>query len=160
MKGTQTLFSSASEEWETPQEFYDELNAEFGFTLDPCATDENHKCKNYFTRDQDGLKMDWGGGAKSILQPAVWEKIKRMGCEVLQRGTQRQHISCNANTGADRYKMVSRLHTAPGGGSFYTRTFKIWRSDGKRAVSEYACYLPCAGNVKEKQRQQLEKLER
>lgn len=61
MKGTQTLFSSASEEWETPQAFYDELNAEFGFTLDPCATDENHKCENYFTRDQDGLKMDWGG---------------------------------------------------------------------------------------------------
>ena len=76
MKGTQTLFSSASEEWETPQEFYDELNAEFGFTLDPCATDENHKCKNYFTRDQDGLKMDWGGEQRVFCNPPYGRKLK------------------------------------------------------------------------------------
>lgn len=149
MKGTQTLFSSASEEWATPQAFYDELNAEFGFTLDPCATDENHKCENYFTRDQDGLKMDWGG-AKSVLQPAVWEKIKRMGCKVLQRGAQRQHIGCNADTGTDRYAVFSRLHTAPGRGSFYTRAFKVWGFGKRRAVPVNACYLPCAGNVKER----------
>lgn len=75
MKGTQTLFSSASEEWATPQTFYDELNAEFGFTLDPCATDENHKCENYFTRDQDGLKMDWGG-QRVFCNPPYGRKLK------------------------------------------------------------------------------------
>lgn len=55
------LFSSKSNEWGTPQEFYEELNKEFGFTLDPCATDENHKCDKYFTQEMDGLKQDWGG---------------------------------------------------------------------------------------------------
>jgi hypothetical protein len=35
-----TLYSSRSEEWPTPQDFYDELDAEFHFTLDPCATEE------------------------------------------------------------------------------------------------------------------------
>lgn len=47
--------------WATPQKFFDELNAEFGFTLDPCADDYNHKCDRYFTEEQDGLKQDWRG---------------------------------------------------------------------------------------------------
>lgn len=56
----ESLYSSRSEEWPTPQSFYDKLNAEFNFTLDPCATDENHKAPTYFTKEQDGLKQDWG----------------------------------------------------------------------------------------------------
>lgn len=55
-----SLYSSASEEWPTPQAFFDELNKEFGFTLDPCATKHNHKCPNYFTKSEDGLSQDWG----------------------------------------------------------------------------------------------------
>ena len=52
-------FSSASREWATPQGLFDELNKEFGFTLDPCATAENAKCSKYFTAAQDGLKQCW-----------------------------------------------------------------------------------------------------
>ena len=55
------LFSSATVEWETPQALFDKLNAEFQFTLDPCATDENAKCAKYYTIKQDGLKQDWTG---------------------------------------------------------------------------------------------------
>lgn len=61
MKGQETLFSSKSEEWATPQDFFDELNREFDFNLDPCATVENHKCDTYFTKEQNGLQADWGG---------------------------------------------------------------------------------------------------
>lgn len=53
------LFSSNTGEWETPQEEYDELNEQYRFNLDPCATDENAKCENYFTKEQDGLSQDW-----------------------------------------------------------------------------------------------------
>lgn len=53
------MFSSASVEWATPQELYDELEKEFEFNLDPCATHENHKCGNYYTKEQDGLSKDW-----------------------------------------------------------------------------------------------------
>lgn len=52
-------FSSASNEWATPQNFFDELNKEFNFTLDPCATNENHKCDKYFTLEDDGLSKSW-----------------------------------------------------------------------------------------------------
>jgi len=55
------LFSTGNDEWETPQELFNELDAEFGFTLDPCANDKNAKCKKYFTAEQDGLKQDWTG---------------------------------------------------------------------------------------------------
>ena len=37
------MFSSKSDEWETPQDLFDELNKEYDFTLDPCATSENAK---------------------------------------------------------------------------------------------------------------------
>jgi len=39
--------------------FFDELDAEFRFTLDPCATPANAKCRRFFTRDLDGLSQDW-----------------------------------------------------------------------------------------------------
>ena len=39
----------------TPQDFFDKLNDEFKFNLDPCATPENAKCEKYFTKEDDGL---------------------------------------------------------------------------------------------------------
>ena len=45
---TQVMFSSANEVWATPQDFFDKLNEEFQFTLDPCATADNHKCARFF----------------------------------------------------------------------------------------------------------------
>ena len=42
-------YSSKTNEWSTPQDFFDELDKEFNFTLDPCSTSENAKCAKYFT---------------------------------------------------------------------------------------------------------------
>lgn len=47
--------------WATPQDFFDNLNAEFDFQLDVCATAENAKCGKYYTKEQDGLSMPWTG---------------------------------------------------------------------------------------------------
>lgn len=55
------MFSSKTDQWATPLDFYDKLNEEFHFTLDPCADDTNHKCEKYFTREQDGLAQSWSG---------------------------------------------------------------------------------------------------
>lgn len=55
------LFSSKRMDWETPQELFNELDREFHFTLDPCATDKTAKCSRYYTKEQDGLKQSWGG---------------------------------------------------------------------------------------------------
>jgi len=53
-------FSRASDEWETPQEFFDELDREFRFSLDVCATSENRKTSAYFDMQTDGLSQNWG----------------------------------------------------------------------------------------------------
>lgn len=58
---TELFFSSKTDQWETPQEFFDQLDKEFHFTLDPCADGLNHKCEKYYTKEQDGLKQDWSG---------------------------------------------------------------------------------------------------
>ena len=55
------LMSSNTDEWATPQKFYNELNKEFNFTLDPCCTEENHKCSTYYTKEDNGLQKEWGG---------------------------------------------------------------------------------------------------
>src|SRR5262245_1127058 len=56
-----TLFSSRSEEWATPADLFAGLDAEFGFTLDPCAMSESAKCGSFYTREDDGLAKPWYG---------------------------------------------------------------------------------------------------
>ena len=63
----QSLYTSKSDEWYTPQAVYDELNAEFHFNLDPCATNESHKCDTFFTKADDGLSKKWGGTGSSVI---------------------------------------------------------------------------------------------
>lgn len=55
------LFSSATDNWATPQDVFDRFNYVFNFTLDPCADSKNAKCDLYFTKEDDGLSKDWGG---------------------------------------------------------------------------------------------------
>ena len=53
------LFTSKTPEWSTPQSFFDELNKEFNFKLDVCATKKNAKCIEYYTKEEDGLSKNW-----------------------------------------------------------------------------------------------------
>lgn len=61
-------FSSATDEWETPQDFFDELDEEFEFALDVCATPENAKAPYFFTRTKNGLLQPWA----APIGHAVW----------------------------------------------------------------------------------------
>lgn len=68
MSITSGLMSSNTDEWATPQSLFDKLNATFHFTLDPCATPENAKCAKFYTKEQDGLKQDWGGRSYGAIR--------------------------------------------------------------------------------------------
>ncbi|WP_239257315.1 phage N-6-adenine-methyltransferase [Listeria ilorinensis] len=61
MKSKNIHFSSDSNEWETPQELFDQLNKEFHFQTDVAASKKNHKCRNYFTQKNSALKHRWAG---------------------------------------------------------------------------------------------------
>jgi len=67
-------YSSLSNEWETPQELFDKLNEEFNFTLDPCCTSMNAKCRKHFTVEEDGLKQDWSNDIV-FMNPPYGRKI-------------------------------------------------------------------------------------
>ena len=58
---TAVMFSSATDLWATPQNFFDELNKEFDFTLDVCALPSNAKVEHFYSPEQNGLKQDWQG---------------------------------------------------------------------------------------------------
>jgi phage N-6-adenine-methyltransferase len=57
----QSLLSSKDMTWGTPIEFFKTLDAEFNFTLDPCAAPDTAKCEKYYTKEDDGLTKDWSG---------------------------------------------------------------------------------------------------
>ena len=55
---------------------YNELNNEFHFTLDPCASIYNHKCDKYFTKDDNGLNLDWSNNVV-FCNPPYGRKISK-----------------------------------------------------------------------------------
>lgn len=78
MANLDVMYSSKTDQWATPLDFFQEINAEFEFDLDPCADEENHKCERYFTKDQNGLLQDWGG-VPGVLQSSLWQRNWCMG---------------------------------------------------------------------------------
>lgn len=58
---TDLMFSSNTDMWATPQDFYNKLNSVFKFELDVCAVEENAKCDRFFTPEQNSLEQVWKG---------------------------------------------------------------------------------------------------
>lgn len=56
-----TRFKSNTVEWATPDDVFQPLDNEFGFTLDVASTHENAKCEQHFTQEDDGLSQQWDG---------------------------------------------------------------------------------------------------
>lgn len=69
------LLSSKNMCWCTPQDFFDRLNAEFGFVLDPAATDKTAKCSLYYTPETDGLSQSWDRGGAVFCNPPYGREI-------------------------------------------------------------------------------------
>ena len=58
---TDLMFSSATDNWATPQDFFDKLHAVFNFQTDVCASAENAKCPKFYDKDTNGLAQEWKG---------------------------------------------------------------------------------------------------
>lgn len=90
---TKVIFSSQTDDWATPQDFFDKLNLEFHFTLDPCASAENAKCQKFYTKTENGLLQDWGGETVFCNPPygrqiaawvgKCWEEAKKPNTKVV-----------------------------------------------------------------------------
>lgn len=58
------MFSSASDEWETPQAFFDAMNCEFAFNVDVAASTGNNKVPDFYGPGgiyANALEVAWGG---------------------------------------------------------------------------------------------------
>ncbi|MBQ5854367.1 MAG: hypothetical protein IIW50_00975 [Alistipes sp.] len=76
--------------WATPQAFFDKLNAEFGFTLDPCALPSNAKCTKYYTPTDNGLLQDWQGEIVFCNPPygrAIYDWVRKCSEEASKPNT-------------------------------------------------------------------------
>ena len=69
------LLSSKNMCWCTPQDLFDALNEEFGFVLDPAATDKTAKCELYYTPETDGLSQSWDRGGAVFCNPPYGREI-------------------------------------------------------------------------------------
>jgi phage N-6-adenine-methyltransferase len=69
-------FSSASHEWRTPAHLFDDLHAEFGFTVDACATHENWALSRYWTEADEPLLRTWSN-ERVFMNPPYGKQIKR-----------------------------------------------------------------------------------
>ena len=80
------MYSSKRDDWETPREFFDKLNLEFNFDVDVCATKENAKCNEYWTKETDGLKQKWAGFC--FMNPPYGREIGKWICKAFQESKQ------------------------------------------------------------------------
>lgn len=78
---TDLMFSSKTDLWATPQWLFDELDKEFHFTLDVCATPENAKCQKFYTKLENGLVQPWIGTI--WCNPPYGKGIKDWVCRAL-----------------------------------------------------------------------------
>ena len=72
---TKLMFSSEKDDWETPQDLFDELDKEFHFTLDAASSDLNAKCEKHYTIEDDGLSQSWAGN-NVFLNPPYGRTMK------------------------------------------------------------------------------------
>jgi len=82
---TKTMFSSKSNEWATPQSFYERLDEVHSFTLDPCSDLQNKKCKKFYTTEDNGLVQSWQGEVV-FMNPPYGRQIKNWIRKAYQEG--------------------------------------------------------------------------
>ncbi len=89
MPGFRTRFSNRRQDWETPDEIFEPLAKEFKIVLDVCATNENHKCATWFTKEQNGLLQDWSTFSACWMNPPFGNQSKwvRKAYKESQKGT-------------------------------------------------------------------------
>lgn len=61
------------QEYGTPPDLFASLCAEFGgFELDAAASDDNHLCPSYFTKEHSALEHDWAGIIPPTARRLAW----------------------------------------------------------------------------------------
>ena len=135
------LFSSVKMDWATPQAFFDALDAEFHFTLDPCASPGNAKCGKFYTIADNGLEQDWAGETV-FCNPPYGREIGKWVQKAFEEA--RGGVSdCFTYPSADGYGIFSRLHLRESGNPLRARAATV---HGRRRERRRSRALPVNGS--------------
>lgn len=115
-------FSSKSNEWSTPQDFFDELNKEFNFDLDVCASKENTKCKKYYNKDEDGLNRNWNKGVWKWMNPPYGREIGKW----IAKASKERMTVCLIPARTDTKYFHEYIYETKCRNKIYQRSFKVW----------------------------------
>jgi phage N-6-adenine-methyltransferase len=134
------MFSSKSDEWETPQDLFNKLNNEFNFTLDPCATEENHKCNKYYTIKDDGLSKDWSNEIVFVNPPygrSIGKWVEKSYKESLKGTIVVMLIPSRTDTKwfHDYIYNKAEIRFIKGRLKFVNRLFPTWNKEGNYKLS-------------------------
>ena len=136
------LLSSENMCWCTPQDFFDKLNAEFGFVLDPAATDKTAKCSLYYTPETDGLSQSWDRGGAVFCNPPYGREIGKWVQKAFEEA--RGGVSdCFTYPSADGYGIFSRLHLRESGNPLRARAATV---HGRRRERRRSRAIPFNGS--------------
>ena len=99
---TAVMFSRNTDEWSTPEDFYQALHTEFGFGLDAAASDGNTKCPAWFSLDINALQMSWYDAVMAVgtaeglsSAPAVWLNPPYSQCrDFLKKASEEARAGC------------------------------------------------------------------
>lgn len=112
MSDLQVLMSSKKHDWATPQDLFDKLNAEFGFTLDAAASPHNAKCEKYLTIEDNALCQRWEGIV--WLNPPYGRDIKKWIAKAHTEAQKGATVVClvPARTDAEFFQRMAFQHAA------------------------------------------------
>ncbi|MEK6878396.1 MAG: phage N-6-adenine-methyltransferase [Nanoarchaeota archaeon] len=137
----QVHFSSASDEWETPIHVFNQLNEEFQFDLDAAATDQNFKCKNYFTKENDALSKNWSQyGPNVFCNPPYGRLIGKFVAKAFREAENCCTVILLIPARVDTsyfYEFCSKgeIRFIRGRLKFVNRSLPSWKEDGNFLIS-------------------------
>lgn len=148
---TEVMFSSKSDMWATPQDFYDKLDQEFNFTCDVCSIPEDAKHKNFYSPEKDGLAQEWSGvcfcnppysDISSWTKKAVTEAYRgvtivmlipsRTDTKYFQNDILRYSV---LSPESKNFTIETELRFVPGRLKFGNRALPSWTEDGTHKLS-------------------------
>ena len=133
-------FMHRTDQWETPQWLFDELDREFGFTVDVCADAQNAKCPVFYDREQDGLAQTWEGVC--WCNPPYGREIARW----VEKAAGGELHGGDADSRPDGHRLVSRPHLRKGGGPLHPGAAALQRCSGKCTVPQHDRCVSGAGD--------------
>ncbi|WNA15747.1 DNA N-6-adenine-methyltransferase [Xanthomonas phage XaC1] len=133
-------FTSKSQTWNTPKDFFNKIDAEWKFEVDTACLKESALCSEYFTPETDGLGSSWD-------QKVCWNNppyddiktwIKKCYTEYVAGATVVQLIPSRTDTKAFHeyaFEYATAICFIKGRLKFDNPTLPSWKADGSHTKS-------------------------